>query len=699
MARDRDSKELIFTRQSQEFGIGGGINQLVSNYVTKSTDCLILENCRVDKRLGQAMIRGGSLKEEVIGGEGGNPYPMGMGEYIEKNSGAVPITRTILAGFSGSTFRSKVNNDWNLVTVNPFTLQPASPTQNLFTEDRQYTFTQIGANTPLFIGAGRYCKWSTTSSDIDRVGIVPPTGTITIASTATAGAITLTTGTQYMHTYYSSATGLESDWSPLSADVGAVTSKRINITIPTSVNYLNYDKIRIYRTLDGGVFPYLVAEINATVTSYEDNTTDAQLTARANDKFDNAVPPDNVFICTKYANRIWVVDADNPNTLRYSKPFTGSNSDLEYFPQLNYLSTNDVITGVINVPGRLLIFHPKSISYLTGYSDDSFQFQTYKGGCGTLHHHTISSNGEHVFFLSEQGWMLLTLGDGSIRCVSQEIEHELQPILSGVYNSGAFFSSCWQPSMRQYVFTASIFSDSAVLWEDVDSGATVEWEDNATFETVEWEDDVIGDNDIMKVLCMGFSPSKSIDNRMNWHKYTWAGIPNDNTDGYRINFIFQPQPDSNSIGTQNDYTYLGVVGSGTNRIWSIFRGDTNEDFGTPFTFKLLTGRIVPGDQTGRFKLFERLTFDNAYSDPTHAGAVIKYLIDFDDAQIRNYQSELITVLNNDEDVKRFPQMQARHIHLYVEGESIADNDIDSGRRNIISNFTIQYRETLKRGGR
>lgn len=670
------------TTKTQVFSVVEGINTNLASSVSDPSKFLILENCRVDNRLGQVIPRGGTIEEPAAA----YPYtPLGMGHLVERSDSAVPIKNTIIASFSNGIFRAKSGNEWRAIYLHPNTIS-----QPDITEERQHTFSQIGANTPVFISAGVFAKWTGENEYIDRVGIVPPSSAPTAIVTVSAGSITLTSGTRYIITYYNSATGLESDWSELSIDTGAFTSKNVTITFPSVPTDLNFDKVRIYRTLDGGIYPYLVDEITtfAAVTPYTDSKTDAQLTLRASARYEKSLPPSKSYLCAPFAQRIWCVDGNNPSIMQVSEPYTGSANSLEYYPPDNSLTTNYPVTGFVSVPNKLIVFHPRAIYYVSGYSD--FQYQPLVHGVGTLYHHSIATNGKKIIFLSEEGWMSLDLGGGGLTCISRNIENTLLPILSASYSSGIHVSACWNPVYRQFITSVSLYSNPQVDWEDDITGEVVTWEDDISFAAAIWEDDVIGSNESLRVLCYGVSLESDSPQ---WHRYNFADFADNNQDGHKITYLYHPQPDENTIGTVNNFTYMGVIGPNFQRIVSTFRGDTTNDTGNPFTYKLLTGKIVVGAATGNYKLYKGLAFDTAYTDPMDLNADIKYLIDYDDPHLRDYQSQLITIPDNGRDIKKFPRMLARHIHLYIEGES------EGQTRGILSKFSIQYNERLRRGGR
>ena len=129
------------------------------------------------------------------------------------------------------------------------------------------------------------------------------------------------------------------------------------------------------------------------------------------------------------------------------------------------------------------------------------------------------------------------------------------------------------------------------------------------------------------------------------------------------------------------------------RVCAIFRKDRNTDEGAAFTAELITGRIVPGNQDGSYKLFHGVGFQNSYSDPTSDSlGVLKYLIDFDDPQLRNYSASLITI-SDTTDMKKFTTMLGRHVHLYLSDTSQSQSKI------LLGEFFIHYRERMRKEGR
>ncbi len=678
----RQDQENTGALKIQRFVVGGGLDTNTAEASVRPYKFRILKNALIDKRLGAALKRPGSLTETIDTGLGG---PLGSGEYKYASSSNIPTNTAILTNFAGSVFKQKVGSTYSTVTQTSYVN---------FATTGYSTFSRLGSK--LFIAAGRPAKWGGPSTSIDRVGIVPPTTAPSIASTASGTGITLSTGTSYVITLFDSTTGLESDWSPPSDATGAVDNKSITINIPVIVQQ-NWDKIRVYRYLDGGAFPYLVATVTAGTTSYIDTTPDSQLTERIADRYDNAIPPTASFITAAFANCIWYVDANNPHKLVFSKPYTGADTDLEYFPTDNYVISNEPITGLFVVPGKMLVFHTRKISYISGSSVDDFVFQPYFNGIGTFFHNSIASNGKELIFLGEEGLMAMSLGGGPPRHISREIDEDLQPLLSGSYNNGIQVGTCWNPALRQFIFMIAVNSTANAPWEEVGTGSTATavagWETTLLVTDV-WEDvDNPNTSASLKIKFWGWSPELSSEGENQFMEYTFPGLLSDNVAVAFPIFLFHPESGADLGNPQQDRTYIGFWDGTQGKVLGAFRRDKTTDDGAVITSEVMTANLAPGNEEGGYKLFHSVGFDGTYNDPSSDSlATIKYLIDFDDPQARNYTSSLIT-LSGSVDFKKCTTMLGKSIHLYVTDTSASLSKI------LLSEFFIKYRERLRKESR
>lgn len=667
-------------RQSKRYSVAAALDSTVADQESLPVGFRYLKNCLVDKRSNALLKRPGSTTETIANGLG---IPLGAGEYDTAAVGFIPINNTILANFSGTFYQNQAGV-WSAVSTS---------SRCNFQTSRQCQFTKL--NNKMFIAAGLPAKWKGPGTTIDRVGIVAPTAAAAITSYSSGTGITLTESAQYVYTYFDSTTGLESDWSPLSNAVPPIDNKSVVITIPT-VTAANWDKINIYRTLDRGTFPYFVASISGTFT-YTDSTPDEGLQDRIRDRYERSVPPSTSFIASKFAQCIWMIDGNDPYSLRFSNPDTGDSNELEYFPIDNEFRSNEPMTGLLVVPGKMLVFHGRSISYVSGSSVDDFVFLPFNPGVGTIFPNSIATNGTDIVFLAEAGFVRLPISDGDPEVISSEIDEDIGPILSGHYNLAVYASTCWNPSLRQFVFMLNAQSATTALWEEVGSGsvaaAVAGWQIPASTDDT-WEDATAETFSAQnKIKLWGWSPELSGKGVHAWMEYTFPTITDGNSSGAYPVFVMHPQPSADSLGPQQDRTFLGFYDGTQGKIRTCFRNDKTQDDATAITSEWITGRLVPGLQTGGFKLFHALGFQNSYSDPTaDGGTTLKYLIDFDDPQLRSFSGSLITITETD-DLKNFPTMLGRHIHLYGIDTSSSLTKI------LLGEFFIHFRERMRREGR
>ena len=676
--------------QSQQFAPGGGLQQSNANGATQSTDALIMENCLFSKRLGAIVRRPGSVNNSpsAVG------FPLLASEYSDlATTGLVTTGYYPFACFSGAFYYKGADGTWNLIAS---TDRAATGV----TTKKQFSSAQL--NSKMIIASDFPVKWDGPGTKIERVGIEPPTTLIGVSSVL--GPITLKTGAIYVYTYFDSISLLESDWSIPNETTGPQTAVAftLSISVPTRQNF---DSVKVYRCLDGGASPYLVTTISLPfadgtggTVNFTDTLTDAELTDPIEDRYERAVPPRSVLLCAKYGNRIWMVDATNPHILRFSRPYTGDVNDLEYYPVGNYVVSNEPITALFVLPGKMLVFHSRLISYVSGASEEDFSFQPWLPGVGTLFPNSISTNGQSVVFLDESGFVKINLSGGTKQDISRPIDTILQPILAGSYNSSLNVSTSYNPGLKQFIFMLSAKSTAGAPWED-ESGNTSDaisgWQDDFAV-TAFWDDDTaVNSSDLNKIKIWGYSEELSSQGQNPWCEYTFSDIANDNSsDSYPV-LVHCPRPMGAAANPQQDRTFI-YCWNGTNGIVKeAFKKGLLTDSGNSFTSKLLTGRIQTGEADSNHERFYiGVGFDSTYSDPTSSGTcTLKYLRDYEDPHLRNYAPSLITIPTTDKDVKRFPSMQAKHIHLYVEDSSQSEDKI------LLSQFYITFRERLRRGAR
>lgn len=675
-------------KKTQEFGVGTGLSGSKANHLTKSIDLLIAENCLVDKRIGAIVKRPGSRSINVGGTLG---PPVALGEYIKGSATNTLGVNNSIFGIFGSTLYHKTNLEdiWTPVSNSAFVD---------YFPSRQYQTTQLGNK--LFIAGGLPTVWKGPETIVDRVGIEASTVPMSFVINIGTGNITLKTGTTYVYTFYNTSNGLESDWSAIgaSSSIGALTSRSILLLLAPQTQK-NWNAIKIYRYLDGGAVPYLVDTVawdGVSVLVYTDNKSDAVLTSRIYDKFERGLPPKKSYIVSAYSQCIWWVDAENPQKVIFSRPFLGDSNEMEYYPSDNFFITNEPITGLYTVPGKMLLFHARSISYISGTSVDDFSLQRFTSGVGTLFPNSISSDGERLLFLDERGFVQMPIQGGAKEYISREIDYALQPLLAGSYNSSLFVSTAYSPQLRQFILMVSAQSTAGAPWVQPDNITFEEWETVPGAVTDIWEDvNNPNTSDITRVKIWGYTPELSSGSDHIFSEYSFPGIEDKNTLFSYPTIIFTPKPFGGDANPQQDKTLIGISTPTTGGLRSIFQKDKNRDDNIIITAKCLTGRLEMGDNSNEgYKYLHGIGFKNSYSDPTSDGlCTLKYLIDFDDAHIRNYTGSLVAITDNSQDIKKFPTALCRHIHLYIEDTSESQDKI------LLSQFFITFREKFRHQGR
>ena len=104
-------------RQTQRFSVSSAISASKANQETKGVEFLQLKNCLVDRRLGDLVKRPGSLTESISGTLG---IPLGIGERKVGATGAMPLTRDLLANFGGTAFRRYASGSWSTTSLQSY---------------------------------------------------------------------------------------------------------------------------------------------------------------------------------------------------------------------------------------------------------------------------------------------------------------------------------------------------------------------------------------------------------------------------------------------------------------------------------------------------------------------------------------------------------------------------------------------------
>jgi hypothetical protein len=286
---------------------------------------------------------------------------------VETRQGAIKVNTTSVGSFVGDGIYTRRGNDlaetmivwaggymWQLAG-STFTTVPSAT--SVFTAG-----VRMGAvmqEDYMFFGNGNVIPYKWNGSEFTRHGVYPPTTTMTVASNG-AGLLTASGEYRYGVTFRNSNL-VESDLSPLTATfVVSATSGQLRLTsIPVAPTSFGVNTRRLYRTsgtAGSTTFKLLTTLGDNTTTTYDDNIPDTALGAVA--PSDNGVPP-KYRVAIYLSNRLFVIDADNQNLVKYSNlndPYT--------FASTNFIrvgdNTSDLAQALGILDGSLIIACEKS---------------------------------------------------------------------------------------------------------------------------------------------------------------------------------------------------------------------------------------------------------------------------------------------------------------------------------------------------
>ena len=751
-------------RQVAEIRFGLGLDNTTAEPLGDAAKLRLLKNGIVDRRKGSIHKRPGSVTELEVA----NKRPLGMTEHFFTGTAVgdlnIPVSRYLFSVFSDKTFIYFDGSAWQTISL------PAaksgridmSSSRPIAMAGQQHTTAIAGGRPLIWHGPGSGMPYTSFDDAPDVIGIPRPVVQSKLISTSAGATLTVGVGYRYMITFEREirvngvVQTIESDWDTEASDgytvgywdVAPGSYASISVTInnlPTDAEKIPFNWIRLYRTLDGGnQFYYTGYRISSDVLgassgsiTFIDSTLDSALTVPAANAYEKLPPLYDItkdwpivglydkneryargygtsYICAAYAQAFWFVDATNPHKLVFSSPYTGDLASFHYYPIDNYVYTTEPITGLFATPGRLLVFHPRSISYISGSSIADFELRKWAPGSGTLFHNSIASNGSEITWLDEQGIVAAPVAGGAATLVSREIDETLQPLLRGTQQNEAHISTVWNPSLRQFIYMFHV-SRLGGVWEDVDTGDTSDpvagWEDTTTFDTEEWER--VGGTPAdatldaaRNVRIWGWNPGLSDQSGQLWTEYTFAKFPNLNDDGAFPAFMYHPGPDNTSGEIQQSRTYIlyyrpSTVTPGINSsfILRAFDRSLGTDDALAFTTEIISGRIVP-DPSGAELYFEGIGFDNFYTDPTRNTdgtadntCTLYVLRDIDDAGLRDYTTFREALLTSNRNIKGLTRGRAKWINLHLTSTSTTPE------LSLLTNCYVHYRARHRRGTR
>jgi hypothetical protein len=262
----------------------------------------------------------------------------------------------------------------------------------------------------------------TDGNSVATAGIAAPSSAATLAQGA-AGA--LGAGDYIgVYTYYNTASGAESNYSPVSNTLTLGASKKINWTGITASGNGQCNARRLYRTLVGQQGEYFYVDQigdNVTTTYTGDNVLEEDQGGVAGVK--NGVPPGTCLYLEIFQERAWVTDGTDLYYSELGLPESYGTSN--YIP----VTPDDGhdISGIKAFSERLLIGKTNAVHYLTGTDEMSFELRVLTDKHGVAAHHSmVTSEGLCFWFGGDNFYMtdgnsVRSIGDVQVRDLVDDI--------------------------------------------------------------------------------------------------------------------------------------------------------------------------------------------------------------------------------------------------------------------------------------
>lgn len=254
-------------------------------------------------------------------------------------------------------------------------------------------------------------------------GIVKPANAPTVAA-GVAGSLSGTYS--YVYTYYNSTTLHESSASALSAPI-SVTAQKIDLSVLTASPDTQADKIRIYRTTNGGATFFLVDMISSGTTTYTDETTDANLSS-FEAPFYNDPPPEFAGL-EEFDGRVFGYQRGS-TTVEFSNDefYTPAGTGLpeESFHPDNTIQFNARVMGIKKSPNfnELWVHTTKGVYAVkpTGIPLDPYYAVVRNSTWHTSSHKSIVNIYNDQWFVTASGKFLSIDSSGNVNYESYFIE-------------------------------------------------------------------------------------------------------------------------------------------------------------------------------------------------------------------------------------------------------------------------------------
>lgn len=444
-----------------------GLRRSINSPAAPQVAALLLENFMPNRLAGGWVKRPGSKLWPTTGDV------LGIDGYTQANASyRVPQTiHVIRHRRSGSTSfierYDSATDTWIAITQSANT---AFSSLGFTTFAQLSNFMVIGGGRPAFLT-------DPVAGTVQRLGGPAPT----TAPTWTLGAGSLTGNAYGFYTFYNSTTGWESSPSPITAFTSLSANQITWSALETTVAKAGVTHKNLYRTQLSGEVPYYrVTQVTLATTTYVDNVLDTSLGIQGPDFNDHDAPPDDVYTVIEYEGHIFLASG---NLLYFSKPYTGSLADLEYFSADRLFVLPQRITGLGYSPdfGRLFVFQPVGygIYTISGRTKTQFTKELYKKEDGTNFQLSVKSHANMLAYWGQNGPTIIT-PSGPVENFAADTKETTREIAIRVYNSDVNIFTVFNPVWGEagtFLFFFSARDTATALWEDYGIATVADWQD------------------------------------------------------------------------------------------------------------------------------------------------------------------------------------------------------------------------------
>jgi hypothetical protein len=426
---------------------------------------------------------------EIKGYRKGN-YIVRVNERIDTfygvNNLLDPSSAEYREGMAYSADNARINNKgvWTaglaasgaLSGITPIALSGGTGQRQMTLSGTTKIFTTIGTATEgqngyiYYIDTGALKRYDTSATAV--AALTPPT--LATVAAASVGAISRMEDGVYYYilTAYHSARKIESlPSTAFEVELDSTSGNTgVNITVPAPAAGTVTRLYRSKRTSpDDSVYNapnvfYFIEEFTSAQSPYPDVRSDEELLIEYEGRGSVMAAPDFVVSYNDRmlyidGNDLWWSSSGRPEEVaqKYSITFNagGTTKSLTSYPKLNNgygeakktipELAGQIITGAIEKDGKMWVFTPSMMGYISEAYGEGYTFKVHRRGVGCINQYCLQSCEHGVFGFDRQGLWLLDNANRVQRLTDNRID------LSSWFTADTDFHGIWCPDLGEYL--------------------------------------------------------------------------------------------------------------------------------------------------------------------------------------------------------------------------------------------------------